>query len=87
MSDGGKTWKFTLVDTAKWQDGQPVNCEDVKYGISRTFATDVITNGPTYILSYLDIPKDADGSSPTRAPTRARARTCTTRPSPARARP
>ena len=51
MSDGGKTWKFTLVDTAKWQDGQKVTCEDVKYGISRTFATDVISNGPTYILT------------------------------------
>ena len=36
MSDGGKIWKFTLVDTAKWQDGQKVVCEDVKYGISRT---------------------------------------------------
>ena len=39
--------------TAKWQDGQPVKCEDVKYGISRTFATDLITNGPTYILNFL----------------------------------
>jgi peptide/nickel transport system substrate-binding protein len=62
MSDGGKTWKFTLVDNAKWQDGQPVKCEDVKYGISRTFATDVISNGPTYILNFLDVPEDADGS-------------------------
>jgi peptide/nickel transport system substrate-binding protein len=62
MSDGGKTWKFTLVDSAKWQDGQPVKCDDVKYGISRTFATDVISNGPTYILSFLDLPSDADGS-------------------------
>jgi peptide/nickel transport system substrate-binding protein len=62
MSDGGKTWKFTLVDTAKWQDGQAVKCDDIKYGISRTFATDVISNGPTYILQYLDIPKDADGA-------------------------
>ena len=63
MSDGGKTWKFTLVDTAKWQDGQPVKCDDIKYGISRTFATDVISNGPTYILQYLDVPKKADGTS------------------------
>ena len=62
MSDGGKTWTFTLVDTATWQDGQKVMCEDVKYGISRTFATDVISNGPTYILSFLDVPADADGN-------------------------
>ncbi|HVD22571.1 MAG TPA: ABC transporter substrate-binding protein, partial [Lapillicoccus sp.] len=62
MSDGGKTWTFTLVDTATWRDGQKVMCEDVKYGISRTFATDVISNGPTYILSFLDVPADADGN-------------------------
>jgi peptide/nickel transport system substrate-binding protein len=68
MSDGGKTWKFTLVDTAKWQDGQPVKCDDVKYGISRTFATDVISNGPTYMLQYLDVPKDADGTSVYKGP-------------------
>ena len=68
MSDAGKTWKFTLVDTAKWQDGQKVTCDDVKYGISRTFATDVISNGPTYILQYLDVPKDADGSSAYKGP-------------------
>ena len=40
---------------------QGVTCEDFKYGISRTFATDVITGGPNYILSYIDIPKDASG--------------------------
>jgi peptide/nickel transport system substrate-binding protein len=68
VSDGGKTWKFTLVDNAKWQDGQPVKCDDVKYGISRTFATDVISNGPTYILSFLDIPKDADGNPTYKGP-------------------
>ncbi|MEO3938233.1 ABC transporter substrate-binding protein [Dermatophilaceae bacterium Soc4.6] len=62
MSDGGKTWAFTLKGDAKWQDGKAVTCDDVKYGISRTFATDVISNGPTYILSFLDVPEDADGA-------------------------
>jgi peptide/nickel transport system substrate-binding protein len=60
MSDQGKTWKFTLVDNAKWQDGQPVKCEDVKYGVSRTFAQDVITSGPNYMISFLDIPTAKD---------------------------
>ena len=55
-------WSFTLKDGPKWQDGQPVTCEDVKYGVSRTFATDVITGGPNYILGYLDVPEDADGT-------------------------
>ncbi|HEX5086713.1 MAG TPA: ABC transporter substrate-binding protein, partial [Nocardioides sp.] len=43
-------------------------CEDAKYGVSRTFATDVITGGPNYILGYLDIPEDADGSPAYKGP-------------------
>lgn len=57
-SNGGKVWKFTIKDGVKWEDGKPITCADFKYGPSRTFATDVITGGPTYILSYLDIPTD-----------------------------
>ena len=49
-------WSFTLKDGPIWQDGQPITCEDFKYGVSRTFATDVITGGPNYILGYLDVP-------------------------------
>ena len=40
----------------KWEDGKDITCEDFKYGASRVFATDVITGGPNYLLSYLDIP-------------------------------
>jgi peptide/nickel transport system substrate-binding protein len=57
-SDGAKTWKFTVKDGVKWEDGKPVTCEDFKYGASRVFATDVITGGPNYIITYLDIPTD-----------------------------
>ncbi|WP_395691577.1 ABC transporter substrate-binding protein [Nocardioides sp.] len=57
-SEGGKVWKFTVKDGVKWEDGKPVTCEDFKYGASRVFATDVITGGPNYILTYLDIPTD-----------------------------
>jgi len=62
-TDGGRTWAFTLRDGVSWQDGSPITCEDLKYGASRTFATDVINQGPTYAIAYLDIPYDADGSS------------------------
>src|SRR4051812_43975908 len=55
-------WSFTLKDGPKWQDGKPITCEDFKYGVSRAFATDVITGGPNYIIGYLDIPEDADGT-------------------------
>jgi peptide/nickel transport system substrate-binding protein len=57
-TEGGKTWSFTVKNGVKWEDGQPITCEDFKYGASRAFATDVITGGPNYILSYLDIPTD-----------------------------
>jgi len=62
-TDGGKTWAFTIRDGVKWQDGKPVTCDDVKYGVSRTFATDIITDGPSYAISLLDIPKDAASGS------------------------
>ena len=66
--DGGKTWEFTIKDGVKWEDGQAVTCEDVKYGVSRTFATDIITDGPTYAITMLDIPKDAEGNSVYKGP-------------------
>jgi peptide/nickel transport system substrate-binding protein len=66
--NGGKDWEFTLRDGMKWQDGSPVTCEDLKYGVSRTFATDVIVGGPTYAIQYLDIPQDADGNSVYKGP-------------------
>ena len=67
-SDGAKTWTFTLKDGAKFQDGSPVACADIKYGVSRVFATDVITDGPTYPISMFDIPKDKDGNSVYKGP-------------------
>jgi peptide/nickel transport system substrate-binding protein len=66
-SDGAKTWTFTLRDGVTWQDGKPVTCADYKYGISRTFATDQITSGPTYAIAYLDIPS-AGGASAYKGP-------------------
>jgi peptide/nickel transport system substrate-binding protein len=67
-TDGGKTWAFTLRDGVTWQDGTDVTCEYIKYGVSRTFATSVINQGPTYAVVYLDIPSDADGSSSYKGP-------------------
>jgi peptide/nickel transport system substrate-binding protein len=62
------SWQFTLRDGVSFQDGTPVTCADIKYGVSRTFATDVITDGPTYAISMLDIPKAEDGSSTYKGP-------------------
>ncbi len=63
VSADAKEWKFTIKDGIKWEDGKAVTCEDFKYGISRTFAVDVITGGPNYAIQYLDIPKNKDNSS------------------------
>jgi peptide/nickel transport system substrate-binding protein len=56
-------WSFTLRDGLNFQDGSPVTCGDVAYGVSRTFATDVISEGPIYAITYLDIPSNDDGRS------------------------
>ena len=51
-----------------FEDGTPITCADVKYGVSRTFATSVITDGPSYAISMLDIPTAKDGSSVYKGP-------------------
>lgn len=60
--DGGRTWTFTLISDAKWQDGRPVTCDDVKYGVSRNFARDLRPGGLPYAVSLLDIPMGADAT-------------------------
>lgn len=62
-SNGGKTWSFTLKSGIKWEDGSTLTCADEKYGISRAFAQDVITDGPSYAIQDLDIPTDSSGNS------------------------
>jgi peptide/nickel transport system substrate-binding protein len=68
-TDGGtvgrslKVWTFTLRDGIRWQDGSPITCEDVRYGIARSFAQPYASEGLNYPLAYLDIPRTADGSS------------------------
>ena len=56
-SNQAKTWKFTLRPGVTWEDGSAITCADVKYGISRTFAQDVITDGPQYAITMLNIPE------------------------------
>ena len=57
-TNGGKTWKFTLKSGVKYEDGSAVTCQDLKYGVSRSFSDD-IADGPSYAKDYLDIPKDS----------------------------
>ncbi|MGP3688603.1 ABC transporter substrate-binding protein [Streptomyces sp. IBSNAI002] len=54
ISDGGKTYKYTLKDNVTWEDGTPITAQDIKYGIERTWAQDVISGGPVYLMQVLD---------------------------------
>ncbi|MFF7213839.1 ABC transporter substrate-binding protein [Streptomyces sp. NPDC008238] len=54
VSDGGKTYSYTLKDGLKWEDGSPLTSKDVKYGIERIWAQDVISGGPIYLQQVLD---------------------------------
>lgn len=56
------SWSFTLRKQVTWQDGSPVTCGDVAYGVSRSFAKR-ISGGPSYALAYLAVPKRPNGMS------------------------
>jgi peptide/nickel transport system substrate-binding protein len=55
-SDNNRVWEFTLKKGLKWQDGSPVTCEDVRYGVERSFSN-LLQAGQTYPRQYL---ADAD---------------------------
>ena len=50
----GKTYKYTLRDGVTWEDGTPVTSKDIKYGIERIWAQDVLSGGPVYLMHVLD---------------------------------
>ena len=58
-SDGGRTWTYTLAPGRRFETGAAVTAQDVKYGIERSFASDVVVGGPTYVVDLLDDPKNA----------------------------
>ncbi|WP_369146649.1 ABC transporter substrate-binding protein [Streptomyces sp. R44] len=54
VSADGLTYTFTLKDGVKWEDGKPITSKDIKYGIERIWAQDVISGGPIYLQQVLD---------------------------------
>ncbi len=54
--DGGLTWSFTIREGARFENGRAITSRDVKYGIERSFASDVVVGGPTYVVDLLDDP-------------------------------
>ncbi|MDX6287263.1 MAG: peptide/nickel transport system substrate-binding protein [Frankiales bacterium] len=67
-SNGNKTWTYTLKKGLKFEDGSPITSKEVKYGVERVFAGDVINGGPTYLVTFLCPGKtDKTGACPTYA--------------------
>jgi peptide/nickel transport system substrate-binding protein len=56
VSDDGRSWTFTLKQGVTFEDGRAITSRDVKYGIERSFASDVVVGGPTYVVDLLDDP-------------------------------
>ncbi|WP_406122496.1 ABC transporter substrate-binding protein [Streptomyces sp. NBC_00989] len=57
-TDGGKTWKYTLKDGIKFQDGTPITSTDIRQTVERLFAP-FINQGPSYLQQWL---ADASGA-------------------------
>jgi peptide/nickel transport system substrate-binding protein len=68
VSDNGLTWTYHIKPNVHFENGDLVTSQDVKYGIERSFAKDVLPNGPNYYSlllqgggSYLGPYKDPNG--------------------------
>lgn len=53
-SEDGLSWTFTLREGVRFENGRAITSRDVKYGIERSFAAEVIVGGPTYVVDLLD---------------------------------
>ncbi|MFE4675551.1 ABC transporter substrate-binding protein [Streptomyces sp. NPDC056723] len=58
-SDNAKTWKFTLKDGLKFEDGTPIDSEAVKFGIERAWDPDGV--GSPYPKELIKAPASYKG--------------------------
>lgn len=56
VGDHGLTWTYYLKPGIKFEDGSAVTSQDVKYAVERTYAKDVLPNGPGYFTVLLKDP-------------------------------
>ncbi|MGK5529942.1 ABC transporter substrate-binding protein [Streptomyces sp. URMC 129] len=52
VSDGGRTWTYTLKDDIYFNDGSEITSADVRHTFERQFA-EFITQGPTFVQQWL----------------------------------
>lgn len=56
VSDDGLVWTYHIQPDVKFETGQPVTAQDVKYGIERSYARAVLPFGPNYYQLLLKDP-------------------------------
>lgn len=52
VSDGGKTWTYTLKDGVKDQNGHVIDSADIRHTVERLYSTN-ITDGPVFLQQWL----------------------------------
>ncbi|GAA5109706.1 ABC transporter substrate-binding protein [Alloalcanivorax gelatiniphagus] len=50
-NDDFTEWTFTLRDGVRWETGDPVTAEEIKYGLERSMDIETFTGGPGYAYS------------------------------------
>ncbi|WP_319436098.1 ABC transporter substrate-binding protein [Mycobacterium sp. RTGN5] len=65
-SDGGSTWTYRLRAGLKYEDGRPITAQDIKYGVMRSFDSDVFPLGATWMKDLLK--NETDFKSPYATP-------------------
>jgi peptide/nickel transport system substrate-binding protein len=58
-SSNGLIWTYHIQSGLKFSDGLPITSADVKYAVERTFAKNVLPNGPSYFQVLLAPQKPA----------------------------
>src|SRR6516165_4285446 len=56
VSDHGLAWTYHLKPGITFEDGTVVTSQDVKYAVERSYAKDVLPNGPSYFQLLLKDP-------------------------------
>jgi peptide/nickel transport system substrate-binding protein len=57
VSANGLVWTYHIQPNVKFETGQVVTSQDIKYGVERTYAKSVLPNGPSYFQILLADPK------------------------------
>src|SRR5215469_6165949 len=59
VSKDGLTWTYHIKRGLQFSDGEPITAADIKYAVERSYAKDVLPNGPSYFQVWLASQKPA----------------------------